>query len=253
MRQRLRLLGTLGLAFRTVTFAFLLLGPVQPRASEIVDLALILAVDVSASMDERELGMQRNGYARAITSPEVIEAVQAAVTGRIAVSYFEWAGTSEHRLVVPWTIIQGAPDAFAIAMLIDKDRPVVFDHPRVRKRFDGGTALGEALAFAGDLLLTAPPALRKTIDVSGDGMNNEGIEPGPVRDRLVQSGVTINGMPILSSLPALTAYYEQNVAGGTLSFVLPAHSFEDFGRAVRAKLTTEVAGKWPTRQFAEVP
>lgn len=224
----------------------LLGGTAAPRAADLqVDLELVLAVDVSRSMDMDELKLQRAGYAAAFRHPEVIKAIQSGGLGRITVAYVEWAGVGLERLTIPWMLIDGADAAAAFAARIDA-APIL---PASR------TSISAALAFASGLFPSSGyEGIRKVIDVSGDGPNNQGAPVEPVRDRIVASGVTINGLPILlkSSTPSgwfdirhLDLYYEDCVIGGFGAFLIPVTEEVGFAEAVRRKLILEIAAARP--------
>jgi hypothetical protein len=209
-----------------------------------VDLELILAVDVSSSMSQAELRVQRDGYAKAFQHPDVVRAIELGPRGMIAVAYVEWAGPKYQRVVLPWTIIGSHDEAkrFAGALAIQPD---------VR---ESGTSISSGLLFAEDLLARNwAVAERRVIDVSGDGPNNAGPPVAPVRDRLIASGITINGLPV--SLPYgnssgfdsfgegyLNSYYQHCVIGGPGAFVIGIDDLAQFEVAIRRKLVREIAG-----------
>jgi len=209
----------------------------DPKA---VDLELILAVDVSYSMDMDELALQREGYAGAITSPEFLKALSAGANGRIAVTYFEWASVTDQKVVVPWRLIDGPEAADAVASEI----------LQTQIRRASRTSISGAIDFAVPLFDSSGyHGLRRVIDISGDGPNNNG---GPVtiaRDAAIAKGITINGLPIMVKAPTpatmdiedLDFYYEDCVIGGTGSFVIPIKNREKFKEAIRTKLVLEVA------------
>jgi len=209
-----------------------------------VDVELLLAVDVSRSMSRAELEVQRRGYAAALRSPGVIAAIEAGLTGQIALSYVEWAGAGSQTIVVDWTVISDAAGARAFAArLMDTQTP-----PSRR------TSISGALDYARNAIQTnAYDGLRKVIDISGDGPNNEGGAVDHARNRVLAEGITINGLPLLTrerndgAWPAvdLEAYYRACVIGGPASFVIPVHSWEGFADAVRRKLVLELVGLTP--------
>lgn len=216
------------------------------RAAGPVDALIALAVDVSLSITEPRYDLERRGYAEAFGDPAVLRAIAGGPNGRIAVALFEWAGPSEQRVAVDWTVIGGAADARAFA-----DRLAA--EPRA---FRGRTAIGSALAFGTDLIARAPYAAeRRIIDVSGDGTSNTGPAVADARDRAVAAGITVNGIVILTDpegLPpflrehtnpagGLAAYYRDAVIGGEGAFVMTAARFEAFGRALVAKLLREIS------------
>lgn len=234
--------GLVGAALAAVA-AFV--GAGAPRAAaEEVDLALVLAVDISFSMDLDEQRLQRLGYVAAITSPEVLAAVRGGLIGRIAVAYVEWAGAGEQHLVVDWTTIsdEASAKAFADTLMVQP----------LRRAFR--TSISEAVAFSTDLLeRNGYEAVRRVIDVSGDGPNNQGRLVTFARDRAIGRGITINGLPLLLKrsansyfdIPDLDRYYATCVIGGDGAFYEPVREIEAFGEAVRRKLVLEIAGRRP--------
>jgi Protein of unknown function (DUF1194) len=213
-----------------------------PRAAETnVDVELVLAVDVSYSMDPDEQALQREGYVAALTSPEFLDALGHGTYGRIAVTYFEWAGAADQKILLPWRLIDGAASARAVADEI----------ARAPYRRAYRTSISGALTFAAPLFGTAGyRGVRRVIDVSGDGANNQGKSVAPVRDAVVAQGITINGLPIMLKRPSagsidiedLDVYYEDCVIGGAGAFVVPIKDLDKFKEATRAKLVLEVAG-----------
>ena len=229
-----------------VAFGPALLGALETRAQQVdmraVDVALVLAVDVSLSMDQEEQLAQRDGYAAAVRHPAVLEAIGRGARGRIALAYVEWGGPPTQRIVVPWTVIDGpdAADAFSEALSVA---------PLATSR---GTSISAALDFAADYLDRAPPATRRVIDVSGDGPNNMGPPVTEARDRVIARGVEINGLPLMLkawdrifSIPDLDIYYEACVVGGPAPFVIPVLDPARFASAIRQKLVLEIAGAAP--------
>ena len=209
-------------------------------AEGLVDLELILAVDVSLSMDLDEQRLQRDGYVAAFRDGEVQKAITAGPHGRIAVTYMEWAGPSVQNVVVPWTLIDGPAAAEAVADKLEQ-------HPISRARM---TSISQGLAFAGHLFQTSGvKGIRRVIDVSGDGPNNAGPLVTLVRDELVAQGIAINGLPILLKKPSsffdiadLDVYYTECVIGGTGAFMIPIRERFEFKVATRRKLLLEIAG-----------
>lgn len=215
--------------------------PKPARAEEPVDVLLVLAVDVSRSVDEDEARLQREGYRNAVSDPMVIEAIRGGMIGAIGVSYVEWAGAEYQRVVLPWTRISTPADAYSWASRLD-------EAPRASLSW---TSISGALEFSGGVLANAPfEGTRRVIDVSGDGVNNSGGAVEAVRDKLVADGVTINGLPIMNDRPTfgrlppmpLDEYFRENVVGGVGAFVIPAEDFQAFGQAVKRKLIREIAG-----------
>lgn len=212
-----------------------------------VDVALVLAVDMSGSMDLEEARVQRMGYVEALRHPDFINAVTAGLNGRIAISYFEWAGSVNETSVVGWQLIDDANDAAALAEQL-ASRPVF-----TRR----GTSISNAISFASKLMAASPyQALRHVVDVSGDGPNNLGPPVNPARDAAVAGGITINGLAILirpsGGAGSLDRYYADCVIGGPGSFVLPVHQPEDFAVAIRQKLVMEVSRARPAAQIVPV-
>lgn len=216
-----------------------LTGPARANA-EPVDVLLVLAVDVSRSVDEDEARLQREGYRAAVSDPAVVEAIRGGMMGAIGLAYVEWAGAEYQRLVLPWLRIASAGDAAAWSEKLA-------EAPRASLSW---TSISGALDFSLRTMAEAPfEATRRVIDVSGDGVNNSG---GPVelaRDRAVAEGITINGLPIVNDRPTfgrmppvpLDDYYRDNVIGGPGAFVIVAEDFHSFGNAVKRKLIREIA------------
>jgi hypothetical protein len=220
--------------------ATLVAGMVPSRAAEPVDLLLVMAVDISRSIDAEEAQLQRQGYQLAMTDPAVVAAAAGGPRGAIAVAYVEWAASLYQRLVIPWTRIAGPDDA---ATWSDQ----LAGSPRESITW---TSISGALAFSRQVLADSPfEATRRVIDVSGDGPNNNGPPPEPERDRLVAEGVTINGLPIVNDRPnfgmlpgaGLEQYYRESVIGGSRAFLIVADDFAAFGAAIRRKLIQEIA------------
>ncbi|RWQ64166.1 MAG: DUF1194 domain-containing protein [Mesorhizobium sp.] len=208
-----------------------------PADTIAVDVELVLAVDISHSMDEREFALQRAGYVEALRHPDFIKAVRSGVKGRIALAYFEWAGTVRDDALIAWQVIDNAESASAFADKIEA-RPF---------RSFRGTSISGALAFGAKLLGgTAFDATRRVIDISGDGPNNIGMPVTTTRDAAVANGIVINGLPILispsPSFSHLDQYYAECVTGGPGSFVLPVYAASEFVTAIRRKLVLEVSG-----------
>ena len=205
-----------------------------------VDLQLVIAVDVSASMERDEYLLQRDGYAAAISHDDFVRALLSGDTGRIALTYVEWADTNRQKVVVPWRLIDSADSAHAFAAELDAE-------PFVEER---GTSISAALIFGAGLFadsgFTSP---RRVIDISGDGPNNYGPPVTEARDRVVHQGIVINGLPVLISpspiFPAMDRYYADCVIGGPGSFMLPILAADEFAVAIRRKLILEVAGRQP--------
>jgi len=217
---------------------FLLLGLGLPfgagRAQQQdVDLALILAVDCSYSVDSREFLLQMQGLAQAFLSPEVQAAISGGARQRIAVAVVQWSDDRNQHLSLPWTLIATPADAQALAARLAA---------MPRQLAEGGTSISAALAYSEALFARAPAAARRVIDVSTDGRNNNGPPVSPMRDRLVAQGITINGLTILNDWPTLNHYFEQRVAGGEGHFVIPADDYEAYAQAILRKLLREITG-----------
>ncbi len=208
-----------------------------------VDLALVLAVDASQSMDDDEQAVQRSGYVEAIASKEVAAAIRYGQRGRIAVTYFEWGSMGRQIVVAPWAIIDGPEAAKAFT------RQIAMAPRNNLQR----TSISDALAFAGTLLTqSGVQATRRVVDISGDGRNNQGPLVTTARDALAQQGVTINGLPIIMkgeetgwSAVNLDLYYEDCVIVGEGSFMIPVNGIANFGMALKMKLVMEIAGLVP--------
>ena len=216
------------------------------EATPSVDVELVLAVDVSYSMDMDELAIQREGYAQAIVSKEFLQALKAGPNGKIAVTYFEWAASTDQKIIIPWRVIDGPETADAVANEIMKT-PI---------RRASRTSISGAINFAMPLFDENPyRGLRRVIDISGDGPNNNGAPVVVARDAALEKGVVINGLPIMVKEPSystmdidnLDAYYEDCVIGGPGSFVVTIKEREKFKEAIRTKLLLEVAGRTPER------
>lgn len=207
-----------------------------------VDLALVLAVDVSTSMDPDEQDLQRQGYVEAFRSSLVHDAIRNGMYGQIAVAYVEWAGVHAPRyqsLVVPWTILSGSSDAASFADRLAQT-PV---HRVAGTSISGAIDFSVALFWSGHVL-----ASRRVIDISGDGSNNQGRLVTDARDEAVARGVTINGLPIMLKEPdrrenaALDAYYRDCVIGGPGAFMIPVRARQQFLTETKAKIVREIAG-----------
>jgi hypothetical protein len=216
-----------------------------------VDVELVLAVDVSYSMDMDELAIQREGYAQAIVSKEFLQALKTGPNGKISVTYFEWAASSDQKIIIPWRVIDGPETADAVANEIMKT-PI---------RRASRTSISGAINFAMPLFDENPHrGLRRVIDISGDGPNNNGAPVIGARDAAVEKGVTINGLPIMVKEPSystmdidnLDFYYEDCVIGGPGAFVVTIKDREKFKEAIRTKLVLEVAGRTPERRVIPV-
>jgi hypothetical protein len=205
----------------------------QRGGGERVDVALVLAVDASGSVDQVRFELQKQGYVAAFRHPRVINAITSGPRQSIAVIMMQWTGPAQQVIAVPWTRISDAASAEAFADKIAAAQ---------RALFGGGTSISGAIDASMGLLFDNPHrATRRVIDVSGDGSNNRGRPVTLARDEAIAKGVGINGLPILALEPDLDRYYEQNVIGGPGAFVIAARDFESFGDAILKKLIAEIA------------
>ena len=223
---------------RVVAAAFLLLALTTPtpttRAQELeVDLALVLAVDCSFSVDFREFALQMKGLGQAFRKPEVKRAIALGNLQRIAVSVVQWSDESNQVVAMPWTILETEEDG-------DLFGETLMSMPR--KLAEGGTSISSALLYSAALLTKAPRAQRLVIDVSSDGRNNVGVPVNAVRDRLVGQGITINALTILNEWPTLDVYFQNQVVGGEGHFVIPANDYQAYADAIYRKLLREITG-----------
>jgi len=216
-----------------------------------VDVELVLAVDVSYSMDPDEQALQREGYMAAITSREFMQALKQGMHGRVAMTYFEWAGMHHRQIIVPWRLIDGPESADGFAA----------DIGRARYTRASRTSISGALLFAAPLFEgSGYRGLRRVIDVSGDGVNNNGPLVTVTRDEVLAKGITINGLPIMlkrlnpstMDIAQLDIYFEDCVIGGPGAFVIPIREREQFTEAIRTKLVLEIASRTPEARIVPV-
>jgi hypothetical protein len=216
-------------------------------AGEAVDVALVLAADVSRSINDEEFRLQRRGYAAAIISPRLLDAIHAGARGVIEIAFVEWAGEGEEKTVVDWAVIRTEADARNFAAALEA----------APRSYVGRTAVGSAIDFSAGLLgESGVEADRRLIDVSGDGTSNQGRSVTDARDAAVKAGIVINGLSIFNQTAAagggylalhtnppggLAQYYRENVIGGPGAFVLPIDDFNSFGEAMIHKLISEIA------------
>jgi hypothetical protein len=209
-------------------------------AAEQVDLELVLAVDVSGSMDRDEQALQRSGYVDAVRHPDVVEAIRSGLTGRIAVTYMEWAGPAAQRVVVPWQVIDGRESAEAFSGRIAAA-------PLGTMR---GTSISASLTLAAGLFEgNGFDGYRRVIDMSGDGPNNMGPPVVPARDAVLALGIVINGLPIMlkqggggfASINDLDTYYQNCVIGGPGAFLVAVRDPSELVEAIRRKMILEIA------------
>eukprot|EP01037_Dinobryon_pediforme_P005565 gene5565-5620_t len=210
------------------------LVPGVARAAELeLDLKLVLAVDASGSVSTERFELQKQGYAQAFRDPRVIRAIGALPSQVMAVTMMQWTGPSLHVQVVPWTVLQDAASAGVFA-----DRIAAAP----RRLFGGGTSISGAIDEARRLMDSYPPqALRRVIDISGDGANNNGRRVSVARDEAVADGVIINGLPILNVEPDLDEHYRSQVIGGPGSFLIAIDNYGQFAEAIVHKLVSEIA------------
>jgi hypothetical protein len=215
--------------------------------AQTTDLLLVLAADVSRSIDESEFALQRKGYSTAVTDPRVLAAIRGGTTGTIAICFVEWSGAGEQNVVADWTVIRDEEDAgFAAAILA------------APRSFIGRTSISGAIDFAMERFAAAEPrANRHIIDISGDGTNNSGRQVTDARDEAIGKGVTINGLAIVNDKPnpgyafhtqppgGLPEWYRQNVIGGPGAFLRVVEDFHSFADAMTNKLVSEIAAGGP--------
>jgi Protein of unknown function (DUF1194) len=226
-------------------------------AAERVDLELVLAADVSRSVNSDEYRLQRQGYAAALTDPRVLQAIQSGPYRSIALTYVEWSGADEQAVIADWTVLRDEASTNAVAaQILAAQRP-----------FLGRTSISQAIDFAvTSFARSGVEAERRAIDVSGDGTNNAGRLVSTARDDAVAQGITINGLAIINEHPenvyvlqhvqppeGLPEYYRQNVIGGPGSFLLVVEGFDTFAEAIVRKLITEIAARDPAAILAEAP
>jgi len=212
-----------------------------------VNVELAIAVDISYSMDMDELAVQREGYAQAIVSKDFLQALKSGPSSKVAVTYFEWSMSGDENIILPWRVIDGPESADVVAAEIMK-APV---------RRGSSTSISGAINFALQLFEENPyRGLRRVLDISGDGPNNDGAPVTGARDAALQKGITINGLPIMVKEPSyattdianLDLYYEDCVIGGPGAFVVTIKDRQNFQEAIRTKLVLEVAGLTSERQ-----
>jgi hypothetical protein len=219
-------------------------------AGERVDLELVLAVDISGSIDEDEARLQRQGYIAALTDPEVLKAIRSGIEGRIAITYFEWSGPETRRLLLDWTVIEDEASAKAAATKL-ASFPI---------RSAMSTSISGAIEFAMPMYGRTYDGTRRVLDISGDGPNNAGTLVTIPREAALARGITINGLPIINERPSragfpvfrdLDLYFQHCVIGGPGAFLIVAEGFDSFAEAIRKKMIIEIAdltsphARWP--------
>lgn len=213
---------------------------VPARAAE-VDLALVLAVDVSSSVDETRYRMQMQGYATAFRDPMVVASIKGGPRGAIAVTLVQWAGYKEYHQTIDWVVVDDGETADRFARAIAE----------TRRPPGGSTSISSAIDFSAEVLQSAPyRAARLIIDLSADGSNNNGRSAAAARDEAVAAGITVNGLAITAHEPMLDAYFREEVVGGPGAFVVVADDFEDFAAAILRKLVVEIADAFPPQRPA---
>ncbi len=206
----------------------------QTRSQETeVDLALVLAIDCSFSVDANEFRLQMEGLGRAFMRDDVKAAIRKGDRQRIAVAAMQWSDETNQMVVLPWTIIAGDADADEVGAVLAR---------MPRRLAEGGTSISTALTYGAALFAAAPPAVRRVIDVSSDGRNNIGPPVNAARDRIVAQGITINALVILNEWPTLDIYFEKQVVGGQAHFVIPANDYDAYAEAIYRKLLREITG-----------
>ena len=213
--------------------------------AETVDLLLVLAADVSRSIDDGEFNLQRKGYAAAITDPRVLRAIAGGRNHAIAVTFIEWSGAADQNVVVEWSVVRDEEGAGGVAA-------TMLSAPR---SFLGRTSISAAIDYAVERFAMAPAqADKRILDISGDGTNNSGRAVTEARDQAIAAGITINGLAIINTQAnpgyafhtqppgGLPKYYEENVIGGPGAFLLQVENFDTFSEAMTRKLVTEIAG-----------
>ena len=246
-KNRISIIGLIVVA----AFAFAAYAAPQPHIADTsptataVDVELVLAVDVSYSMDPDEQALQREGYVLALKSREFLQALHQGANAKVAVTYIEWAGQYDQKIIMPWRLIDGPEAADSVAAEL-----AAAPYRRASR-----TSISGGLHFAKTLFdHSGYRGLRRVIDVSGDGANNAGLPIVPTRDEVVASGITINGLPLMLKRPNpgtmdienLDVYYEDCVVGGPGSFVIPVRERSQFVEATRTKMILEVAGREPS-------
>lgn len=226
-----------------------LISPPQALAAEIeVDVELVLAVDVSRSMAPRELEIQRRGYAEALISEDVVRAIEGGLIGQIALRYVEWAGFQSQRVIVDWTLVRNRQDAEKVAAQLIARFDSSLRRTSISSAIDHSRRSFDENQFS---------SLRRVIDISGDGPNNDGAPVLEARKTALAEGIVINGLPLMTkdgyyhrfNLDDLDEYYRQCVIGGPASFVIPVFEWKQFPAAVRQKLVQELASNYDVKKL----
>lgn len=231
-------LGSAVIAFATAAVVVTSLLPNEVRSTVPADLVLVLALDVSASVDDREFELQRQGLANAFRDPGVLEAIVGGATKQIAVAAVQWSGKHQQSIEIPWTIVKGRQSADRVSAALMK----------MPRRFTGGqTDISGMIEFTAAHALSAPVAApRRVVDISGDGLDNVSYSTHEERDSAVRAGVTINALAIRNEVPDLDAYYRSYVIGGPQAFVITARDYQAFSDAILRKLIREIKLRFVT-------
>jgi Protein of unknown function (DUF1194) len=221
--------------FLSLFCAFCFRGGTSTRAQSLdVDLALVLAIDCSFSVDTSEFRLQMQGLGQALRRKEIHDAIAQGATGRIAISVFQWSDDRSQLIVVPWTVVDGSGAANSLADQLET---------MPRRLAEGGTSISSAMRFAAAMLEAAPMrSERHVMDISSDGRNNIGVSTDRVRNEIVKRGITINGLVIINEWPTLDKYFEQQVVGGPAHFVIVANDYPAYAEAIYRKLLREITG-----------
>ena len=223
-----------------------LASPTQAQAETEVDLALVVAVDISFSMDTEEQALQREGFAQAFRSQLVHDAIRGGMLGRIAVTYMEWAGSADQKVIIPWTVLDNSESLMAFADKIASTPLRRAQRTSISSAIDFSVKLHEESGLA---------ATRRVIDISGDGPNNQGRLVIEARDAALAKGITINGLPIMLrqpgylDIPDLDIYYKDCVIGGQGAFTVPVRERDQFVEAIKTKILLEVANLMPPQSL----
>ena len=239
-----RALSVARLARVLATAVFALATATVARAQTQVDLALVLAVDASGSVDRERFELQKRGYVAAFRNARVQQAITSGRSRAIAATMVQWTGPTMQAQVVPWTMLRDAATAGAFAAAIDDAE---------RQLFFGGTSISGVIDYAVTLFPQSMfKASREVIDISGDGSNNRGRAAHLARNDALAAGVGINGLPILTLEPELDRYYTDNVIGGPGAFVIAIRNYDAFADAIVKKLIAEIANAPPAGKVAKL-
>lgn len=216
---------------RTIIYALVALIGLSGIAQAKCRLALVLALDVSSSVDAAEYDLQRLGLAAALSTEEVRHAILAGGDGDVALAVYEWSGFFQHKLQLDWTLLRSHDDI---------DRAVRVLAGMERSHDDFPTSVGQALGYGATLLQRGPDCTRKVIDMSGDGINNAGYGPAGAYRNFPFEGVTVNGLVVLGQSEEVLRFYHEEVVLGPAAFVITANGFDEFEKAMTRKLYREI-------------